>query len=272
MDRPPELLTSPSNPLIKALKGLERKKERAETGLFLAEGARIVGEGLARGWQAETVVIAADMAGRLQIAELARQASKAGARVVHASERLMSKITQKDNAQSVVAAFRQRHLPLTELALPKDRAALYIALYEVRDPGNLGTILRTADCAGASGVILLGTCCDPYSFEAVRASMGSIFDVPFSAADFSSFNAWRNSKGLSLIAASVNGTARHDTAAFQRPSVILMGNEQAGLPAEVEAACDQLTLIPMRGGADSLNLAQAAAIMTYEAWRQRGYA
>ncbi len=271
MKTPPETLTSPSNPLIKSLKSLERKKERAETGLFLAEGARIVGEGLARGWQAETVVIAADMADRPQIATLAREAEKTGARVVLAPERLMSKITQKDNAQSVVAAFRQRHLAPDALPAPK-ATPLYVALYEVRDPGNLGTILRTADCAGASGVILLGTCCDPYSFEAVRASMGSIFDVPFAEADFDNFNEWRKARGLSLTAASVNGTVRHDSADFSSGAIILMGNEQAGLPQWIEAACDTLSLIPMRGGADSLNLAQATAIMIYEAWRQRGYA
>jgi RNA methyltransferase, TrmH family len=271
MTRPLELLTSPSNPLIKSLKSLERKKERAESGLFLAEGARIVGEGLARGWQAETVVIAADMADRPQIAALARDAEKSGARVVLAPERLMTKITQKDNAQSVVAAFRQRHLAPQDLPRPKTTAPLFVALYEVRDPGNLGTILRTADCAGASGVILIGTCCDPYSFEAVRASMGSLFDMPFAHADFATFDAWRNSIGLNLAAASVNGTIRHDAAPFAAPSVIIMGNEQAGLPADVEAACDHLTLIPMRGGADSLNLAQATAIMIYEAWRQREY-
>jgi len=272
MKRPPEILTSPSNPLIKALKSLERKKERAETGLFLAEGARIVGEGLARGWKAETVVVAADMADRPQIAALAREAEKTGARVVLAPERLMSKITQKDNAQSVVAAFRQRHLAPADLPAPKAGAPLYVALYEVRDPGNLGTILRTADCAGASGVILIGTCCDPYSFEAVRASMGSIFDVPFAEADFDTFNTWRKGAGLSLTAASVNATLRHDGADFTGSSIILMGNEQAGLPDWAEAACDTLSLIPMRGGADSLNLAQASAIMIYEAWRQRGYA
>ncbi|MEX1251775.1 MAG: RNA methyltransferase [Hyphomonas sp.] len=272
MQRPPGTLTSPSNPLIKSLKSLERKKERAETGLFLAEGARIVGEGLARGWQAETVVVAADMADRPQIAALARDAEKTGARVVLAPERLMSKITQKDNAQSVVAAFRQRRLAPEALPAPKSAAPLYVALYEVRDPGNLGTILRTADCAGASGVILIGTCCDPYSFEAVRASMGSLFDMPFASASFAAFDTWRRQQGLSLTAASVNATARHDAAPFTKPSVILMGNEQAGLPAEVEAVCDTLSLIPMRGGADSLNLAQATAIMIYEAWRQRGYA
>jgi RNA methyltransferase, TrmH family len=272
MKRPPELLTSPSNPLIKALKGLERKKERVESGLFLAEGARIVGEGLAWGWTAETVVVAADMADRPHIAALVRTADASGARVVLAPERLMTKITQKDNAQSVVAAFRQRHIAPDALPVHTSAAPLYVALYEVRDPGNLGTILRTADCAGASGVILLGTCCDPYSFEAVRASMGSIFDMPFAEASFDAFNAWRRAKGLSLTAASVNGTIRHDSAPFTTPSVIIMGNEQAGLPADVEAACDHLSLIPMRGGADSLNLAQATAIMIYEAWRQRGYA
>ncbi len=272
MKSPPETVTSPSNPLIKTLRSLERKKERAETGLFLAEGARIVGQGLARGWQAETVVIAADMADRPQIAALARSAQTAGARVVLAPERLMSRITQKDNAQSVVAAFRQRCLSPGDLPAPKAGPPLFLALYEVRDPGNLGTILRTADCAGASGVILIGTCCDPYSFEAVRASMGSLFDMPFASAGFSAFDTWRRSRGLSLTAASVNAAMRHDAAPFTGPGVILMGNEQAGLPADIEAACDHLCLIPMRGGADSLNLAQASAIMIYEAWRQRGYA
>lgn len=270
MKHPTELITSPSNPLVKSLKSLERKKERAETGLFLAEGARIVSEGLARGWQPETVVIAADMADRPQIAALGREAARAGARVVLAPERLMTKITQKDNAQSVVAAFRQRHLTLEALPAPKS-PALYIALYEVRDPGNLGTILRTADCAGLSGVILIGTCCDPYSFETVRASMGSLFDMPFAAASFDAFNTWRKAASLSLTAASVNATVRHDGADFTSGSIILMGNEQAGLPQWAEAACDTLCLIPMRGGADSLNLAQASAIMIYEAWRQRGY-
>jgi TrmH family RNA methyltransferase len=188
---------------------------------------------------------------------------------VLAADKLMSRITHKDNAQSVVAAFHQRHLGLD--ALPQDSNGLFVALYEVRDPGNLGTILRTADCAGISGVILIETCCDPYSFEAVRASMGSIFDMPFAAASFDQFNAWRKRLGLTMSAASVNGTARHDRTDFTSGAVIIMGNEQSGLPPEAETACDQLCLIPMRGGADSLNLAQATAIMTYEAWRQRDF-
>lgn len=269
MTQPEEIISSASNPLVKTLKSLERKKGRSETGLFLAEGARLIGQGLANGWQADALLVAASMADRPHLAGLIKDARSAGARVVLAADKLMSRITHKDNAQSVVAAFRQRHLSLD--ALPQQSGGLYLALYEVRDPGNLGTILRTADCAGISGVILVGTCCDPYSFEAVRASMGSIFDMPFASASFDRFNAWRKGLGLSMSAASVNGTARHDRTDFTGGSVIIMGNEQSGLPAEAEAACDQLCLIPMRGGADSLNLAQATAIMTYEAWRQRDF-
>jgi TrmH family RNA methyltransferase len=269
MTQPEEIISSASNPLVKTLKSLERKKGRSETGLFLAEGARLIGQGFANGWQADALLVAASMADRPHLASLIKDARSAGARVVLVADKLMSRITHKDNAQSVVAAFRQRHLSLD--ALPQQSGGLYLALYEVRDPGNLGTILRTADCAGISGVILVETCCDPYSFEAVRASMGSIFDMPFASASFDQFNAWRKGLGLSMSAASVNGTARHDRTDFTRGSVIIMGNEQSGLPAEAEAACDQLCLIPMRGGADSLNLAQATAIMTYEAWRQRDF-
>ncbi len=265
-----ETITSASNDLIKTLKSLERKKARSETGLFLAEGVRITAEGLTRGWTPAAVVVATGLAERPQIAALARDALAKGARVVLAPERLMQAITRKDNAQSVVAAFRQRQLTLESLNAPR-APALYVALHEVRDPGNLGTILRTADCAGADGVILIDTCCDPYSFEAVRASMGSLFDVPVATTVWTEFDTWRRAHRLSLAAATVDGALRHDTPGFTAPSVILFGNEQAGLPPELAAAADRRLRIPMRGGADSLNLAQAAAILIYEAWRQRGY-
>ena len=185
-------------------------------------------------------------------------------------DRLAGQIARKDNPQSVIGAFRQQHHSLADLET--SASDLWIALYEIRDPGNLGTILRTADCAGIRGVLLLGQCCDPYSLEAVRASMGSVFDIRFANAAFDTFETWRRARGLSVIAASVNGTVRHTASDMTGGTVILMGNEQAGLPAAVEATCDTLCLIPMRGGADSLNLAQATAIMTYEAWRQRDFA
>ena len=266
----PDLITSASNPLIKTLRALERKKTRAETGLFLAEGARLIEQALAQGWQIDTLVVSSSGMERDYVRAMSRRAAAAGARLVQVPDRLASSITRKDNPQAVIAAIRQRDLTLDDL--DADHPGLWIGLYEVRDPGNLGTILRTADCADVAGVIMIDQCCDPYSVEAVRASMGSLFDVRLARADFETFNDWRQRAGLQMVAASVNGNTAHTGVDFNQPSLILMGNEQSGLPPHIEAQCDQLCLIPMRGGADSLNLAQATAIMLYEGWRQRGFA
>ena len=251
------------------MRGLDRKKGRSDSGLFLAEGTRLVTQGIENGWKAETLLVSADLAQRPYIRELADRAGANGSKIVQVPAKLLSKVSRKDNPQAVIAAFQQQKKTLNDLALPS--TGIWIALYEVRDPGNLGTILRTADCANVQGIVLLDTCCDPYSVEAVRASMGSIFDVPFVESDFGTFDDWRRSNGMSMIAASVNGRQRHDRAIYSERSLILMGNEQAGLPGSIEAECDTLALIPMRGGADSLNLAQATAIMAYEAWRQRDF-
>lgn len=265
-----EHITSASNPLIKRLRSLERKKGRNETGLFLAEGARLIEQALEKDWHLDTLIVSNSGAERDYVQALAERAQSQGARIIQVPDRLAGSIARKDNPQAVIAAIQQRDLDLSDL--PADDPGLWIGLYECRDPGNLGTILRTADCAGAAGVILIETCCDPYSVEAVRASMGSLFDVHLARADFASFNTWRKTAGLSMVAASVNGDTAHVGVDFVRPSLILIGNEQAGLPAQIEAECDTLCLIPMRGGADSLNLAQATGIMLYEGWRQRGFA
>ncbi len=264
-----ESITSPANPLIKTLRALDRKKTRQETNLFLAEGARLVRQGLEKAWHIDTLIMAKTSLERDHVRALADQAQSAGARLVNVPDRLLSQITRKDNPGAVLASFRQQDKAPEHLS--KSGPAIWLGLYKIRDPGNLGTILRTADCAGLAGIVLIETCCDPYSVEAVRASMGAIFDTDFATASFEAFNTWRHCEGLPLIGASLAGTARPDEIAFQDRAVILMGNEQAGLPGEIEAACDTLCRIPMRAGADSLNLAQATALMSYEAWRQQGY-
>eukprot|EP00903_Cladosiphon_okamuranus_P002639 g2637.t1 len=195
-------ITSASNPLIKVLRSLDRKKGRNETGLFLAEGARLIEQAMSQGWQVETLVVSNAGAERAYVSELAARAQKQGARLIQVPDRLAGTIARKDNPQAVIAAIRQRDLQLTDL--PQDDPGLWIGLYECRDPGNLGTILRTADCAGAAGVIMIETCCDPYSVEAVRASMGSLFDVRLARASFEAFDAWRKAAGLNMVAASVN--------------------------------------------------------------------
>jgi TrmH family RNA methyltransferase len=135
----------------------------------------------------------------------------------------------------------------------------------VRDPGNLGTIVRTADAAGCGGVILVGECCDPYSVEAVRATMGSIFAVPLFRATDADFTAWRRNWPGSVVGALLSAQTDYRAADYARPALLLMGNEQQGLPPEMADLCDVNVKIPMRGRADSLNLAVATGIMIYAA-------
>jgi len=264
-----EHISSPANAVVKLLKSLERKKERAETGLFLAEGARLAEEALKHGWTPVYVLAGVAALERPMTAALLARMQKAGARTLTASEKVLGSVARKDNPQTVIAAFKQKHRTLADLDTKGPRR--WMALYEVRDPGNLGTIMRTADAAGVDGVVLVGKCCDPFSVEAVRATMGSLFAMPMAEAEFAEFDAWRKQAGARMVAASMHGKRRHDEVDFGASSVVLMGNEQAGLPPAVEAACDELVRIPMSGAADSLNLASAASVMIYEVWRGRGY-
>jgi TrmH family RNA methyltransferase len=262
-------ISSTANETAKLLKSLDRKKERQETGLFLAEGAHFAEEALSHGWKPAYAFAESGAAERPNTRALLERMRGAGARVLTATEKVLAAISGKDNPQDVVAAFHQRVTPLNELRA-KGRAR-YVALYEVRDPGNLGTVIRTADAAGCDGVILVGTTCDPFSVEAVRATMGSLFAMPLATASFEEFVAWRDVAKVRVVAASMRGDHAHHEAAFGDRPCILMGNETSGLPVEVEDACDELVRIPMAGRAESLNLAIAAGVMIYEAWRAQGY-
>jgi RNA methyltransferase, TrmH family len=259
-------ITSPSNPVIKTLKSLHAKKGRAETGLFLAEGARLAVEAADLGAWPEILIYSPAALGRDQVRKLVHDAEARRVRVIETSESVLAGISKRDNPQTVIGAYTQRLAPLEEL-----NGETVIALEGVRDPGNLGTILRTADSTGAAGVVLMGESCDPFSVEAVRASMGSIFAVKLARASFEDLLRYKSKRGAQMIGASLKGASLD--AALPAPSraIVLMGNEQSGLPPEMEAACDLLMRLPMRGRADSLNLAVATAVMLYDLWRRRGY-
>lgn len=262
----PHRVTSAANPLVKMLKALHTKKGRAETGLFLAEGARLAAEAAELGAWPDVMAFSGSAMERPRVRALVEEAEARGVRCIEAPEALLAQIAKRDNPQTVIGAYRQHAAELA--ALDGD---FFVALDGVRDPGNLGTILRTADAVGASGVVLIGQTCDPFSVEAVRASMGSIFATAFARTSFEAFDAWRRGRGLTLVGASLNGKAPHDAFDAALPVVVLMGNEQSGLSDDIEARCDGLVRIPMRGRADSLNLAAATAVMLYDVWRRRGY-
>lgn len=262
-------VTSPANPTVKMLKGLHQKKGRAETGLFLGEGLRLATEAAELDYWPEWLAVSGASLERGAALKLAQAADRRGVHVIETSEAILSAIAKRDNPQTVIGAWRQRFADLESLPASKD--TLLIALDGIRDPGNLGTILRTADAIGADGVVLTGRSCDPFSVEAVRASMGSIFAAPVARAELSALDAWRRAKGLAMIGAHLGGQDRHDLFDVSGGLVLLMGNEQSGLDDAAAARCDDLVKIAMRGRADSLNLAIATAVLSYDVWRRRGY-
>jgi RNA methyltransferase, TrmH family len=162
--------------------------------------------------------------------------------------------------------FREHLIPLT--SIHRTSAPIWLVAEKLRDPGNLGTILRTGDAVGAGGLILIDECTDPFSVEAVRASMGAIFTQKVAAARWDEFLPWLRSGAGQLVGTSLNTDTDYQTPRYAAPTFLLVGNEAQGLPPEYEAACDLLVKMPMRGKADSLNAAVATAVMAYEVLNQ----
>jgi TrmH family RNA methyltransferase len=256
-------ITSLANPTVKAARALHMKKAREETGQFLAEGLKIVTEAVELGRAPRTLLFAAEPERHPLLRRAIAATEAAKGEVIEVSHEILAKISRRDNPQTVLAVFDQSVTPLASLA--HVAAPCWVALEAVRDPGNLGTIVRTADAAGCGAVILVGDCCDPYSVEAVRATMGSIFAVAIVKASTAAFLAWRGRWPGSVVGTLLTATTDFRAATYTPPSLILMGNEQAGLTSELAAACDVTVKIPMRGRADSLNLAVATGIMIYAA-------
>lgn len=252
-------ITSLANPTVKAVRALHLRKARQESGLFLVEGLKSVTEAISLGRTPHTLLYGAAAADH----PLLRHAATVSREVLEVSPAILAKISRRDNPQTVLAVFEQAFVSLADL--PPGAVGCWVGLEAVRDPGNLGTIIRTADAAGCGGVILIGDCCDPFSVEAVRATMGSVFAVPIARAGREAFLAWRAAWPGLVIGARLTATTDFRATAYRDPSLILMGNEQAGLSDALAGACDVTVKIPMRGRADSLNLAVATGLMIYAA-------
>lgn len=257
------VVTSLTNPTVKAVRGLHLRKERDQSGLFVAEGLKIVTEAVELGHAPRTLMYGKDAEGHPLLKRAIQATLVARGEVIEVTQDILAKVSRRDNPQAVVAVFAQTYAPLT--ALDPGAAPCFVALHRVRDPGNLGTIVRTADAAGCGAVILVGECCDPFSVEAVRATMGSIFAVPIVKATEAEFAGWRSSWPGSVVGTLLSADVDHRQATYAKPAMILMGNEQQGLTPEMAALCDVNVKIPMRGRADSLNLSIATGIMIYAA-------
>jgi TrmH family RNA methyltransferase len=264
----PRQITSFSNETVKRLRALRDKKARKAEGLFLAEGLRILAE--ARDSGSLPDIIAHAPAGGVHplAAEIIAAAEVRGADIIETTPDILSKMSGKDNPQAILGAYRQ---PDTSLAaIDRSSSPLWIVAQALRDPGNIGTILRTGDATAAGGLILIDDSADPYSVEAVRASMGAIFTQQVATARWETFLTWLRSGPGQLVGTSLKTEFDYLDAKYEQPCFLLIGNESQGLPAAYEAECDLLVKMPMLGRADSLNAAVAAAVMAFQvraSWR-----
>jgi RNA methyltransferase, TrmH family len=270
MSTPFPVIESLTNPKVKAARALREKKHRREAGLFLAEGLRICTEAREIGRLPEQLFLSAAGMAHPLAAALADACNTAGSELFLTSDAVLSKLSGKDNPQSVIGIYREHATPLADL--DRGAAPIWLVAQAMRDPGNLGTLLRTGDAVGAGGVILIDDCVDPFSVETVRASMGAIFTQAIVQTRWDDFIRWMRSGPGALIATSLAaGTVDYRTAAYPAPAFILIGNEARGLPSTYEAEADVRVSLPMRGKADSLNAAVAAAIMAYKVldWQEQ---
>ena len=257
-------ISSLTNDKVKLINSLFHRKYRRDLNLFVAEGVRICKEALDNKWKIKYLLFDKKNKDNIPIKDLVNETIFLGADAIGVTSQILSKLSHKDNPQNVLGVFMQKWHRLPNSIESK----CIVALENVRDPGNLGTILRTMDGMGASECILVNECTDPFSYEAVRASMGAIFNINIISSNLEQFLKWKSDKNISLIGTSLKKASNYTKANWKTPFVLAMGNEQNGLSDKLINNCDQLIKIPMLGKSDSLNLAVSTGIVLYESIRK----
>ncbi|MDC0092718.1 RNA methyltransferase [Alphaproteobacteria bacterium] len=257
-------ILSLSNDRIKTINSLSQRKYRKELKLFVAEGIRVCKEALNNGWSFKYFLFDKSNVDNSLINDLINEVMSQGGDIIGVTSDILKKISHKDNPQNVLGVIEQKwnSLPLNL------NEGTFVALECIRDPGNLGTILRTMDAVGAKGCILLGECTDPFSYESVRASMGAIFNVNIIGVTLEDFIKWKFQNEVSLIGTSLNNADDYTKTNWKSPFILAMGNEQQGLSEKLLSCCNQIIRMPMLGSSDSLNLAVSTGVALYESIRK----
>jgi TrmH family RNA methyltransferase len=268
-----DLITSSANPVVKRMRVLAERRYRRREGAFVVQGTQPVWQAVEAGAAIEALIVAPGLLGRSpaarRVAEMVAEQEARGIRVARVSDELFGRLSDREGPSGLAAIVRGRVRILGEL--PAGPRSVFVALHEIGNPGNLGTIIRTANAAGADGVVLIGQTTDPFDPVAVKASMGALFGLPVAQArEAEEFFAWAAARGVTVVATSARAAASFWAASYPRPLALLLGAEGAGLPDEVLARGDIQVRIPMVGTAESLNLAVAAGLLLYEAQRGGG--
>ena len=266
---PGDLISSATNPLVKRIRSLSHRRSRDREGAFVVEGIAPVWQAVDAGADIELLVVAPDLLERSPAMAMVRDQEQVGTPVARVTAELFGRISEREGPSGLAAIVRSRLGRLADLAVTRD--AVFVAAHEVANPGNVGTIIRTADALGAAGVALVGDTTDPFSPQAVKASMGSLFAVPVvHEPGLDAVFDWAASAGVATVTTSAHAPARLPEAPLEPPLLVLFGSERTGLPAEALARGTIAVSIPMLGSASSLNLAVAAGIVLYEVRRRLG--
>ena len=264
------VISSAANPLIKRVRQLADRRHRRREGAFVVQGIQPVCQAVEAGADIEAMIVAPDLLRQPAARAMVRQQEASGTRVARITGELFGRIAGRDGPTGLAAIIRARPGALAGLRVAP--GSLFVALHEIGNPGNLGTIIRTADAAGAAGVILVGQTTDPYDPAAVKASMGALFSVPVAhVASADELMDWAAAQRVSVAVASARASRSAWETELPLPLAILLGSEGAGLPDDLLSRGDLQLRIPMRGTAESLNLAVAAGILLYEARRRTGF-
>lgn len=260
-------LTGNRNPIVKEVRSLKNKSARTEKNLYFIEGARFTSEALKENTDICYIVLSETFASADGSSELLEQITHGRFDCYLLPDGLFESISDTQNPQGILAVLRQKKKQLIDNNIAD---GLLVILDAVKDPGNMGTIIRTADAAGCTGVIIPDGCVDIYNPKVLRATMGSVFHVPIyhcaSTADAISFS---REKGFLICASYLEGAVSIYQADLSGNIALIIGSEAEGISDETIRNADLLVKIPMAGRAESLNASAAAAVMLFEAMRQR---
>jgi TrmH family RNA methyltransferase len=259
-------ISSPQNPRIKNLIALQKPKERKEQQLFVIEGVREISLAQQSGFELKELYVNQS----LYKEDRHYPINQVGLAVYHLSNDVFSKVAYRESTGGIIAVAATR--PLTLSGLPPVANPIYLVIENVEKPGNIGAMLRTADAAGLSGVIVCDPSTDFYNPNVVRSSVGCLFTVPVAAASNDEALAWFSSRQITTYAAALTDSARpYHQFDYKQPTALLLGAESTGLSEFWLKHANQQVVIPMRGKIDSMNVSNAAAILIFEALRQRDF-
>jgi len=264
-----EQITSTKNNKVKTWASLKQKKFREQTGLYLAEGIRLVEEAVESNAPIEEVLLSGDIDGG-KFDKILNGAVSMGAKLYEVNESVLEHVSDTQSPQGVIAVLRKTEGDVNAFIANKEQP-LYLVLDAIQDPGNLGTMIRTADAIGATGILLGKSCVDLYNPKVVRATMGSLFHLPIFTADLAQLLPALKERGVNIVGTSVDAEQAVYQSNLTGATALVIGSEAHGLTPDIQALVDTQVVLPMPGRAESLNAAIAASVVLYEALRQRSY-